>query len=737
MTAQVYSPQWYRVAALKPRLAPQVQVRRQLTRGERWMVLVDALTGRSVRLNRAAYEMAGRMDGARSMAQLWARAQQDTDDPPTQDDVLDVLMKLHEAALLEFDAPAAQVLGGALAARAMDASPEPSTKRQGFNPLAWRVPLGNPGAVLNRLGTVQRLCFTRTAAGVWGLMLALLLGLAWWHGPALWAHGATWLGTPRFAWLALLLYPPIKLVHELAHGLAVRRWGGTVREAGVTLMLGVPVPYVDASAASAFAHARERMVVSAAGILVELAIACVSLLVWLNASEGWVRDTAFAALVITTVSTLVFNANPLQRLDGYHVLCDALGLPNLAPRSRAWWLQALQRRLLDTPSSEAMPMAPGERKWLLAYAPLSWVWTLVISAFSVAWLGSIAWVLGTAAAVLVGVTVVLRPAWMLVSTLASSARTQGWAAQRWRRWVGAAGLGIGAVLVVPLPHRLVAQGVVWPPEQAQLRAESGGVVSTVHHADGDTVTAGTLVLSLSNPDLQAQSAQADARVQALEADWMQTQAGHAQAQAQDSERAANLSAQLEAARAEALQWQTRLDALGVRAQTSGRIALPPSADLEGHFLKEGSLIGQVLTGAPPTVRVAVPQDRAAELRGRGAGDASPSVSVRLADAPARVREGMVLRDSEGAVPQLPSAALAERHGGDWPTDPADADGLRPLKPVVLVDVGVQPDAGDRVDDVHRLGARAWVRFDLGWSPLAWQGAQALRRAWLRHVHPQR
>jgi putative peptide zinc metalloprotease protein len=641
------------------------------------------------------------------------------------------------------------MLGSALAARAMAAAPDTTAPgRRRFNPLAWRVPLGNPGAVLNRLGAVQRLCFTRTAAAVWGLMLALLLGLAWWHGPALWAHGATWLGTPRFAWLALLLYPPVKLVHELAHALAVRRWGGTVREAGVTLMLGVPVPYVDASAASAFARARERMVVSAAGILAELAMASVSLMVWLTASEGWVRDAAFTVLIITTVSTLMFNANPLQRLDGYHVLCDAWGLPNLGPRSRAWWLQALQRRLLDTPSSEAMALAPGERKWLVAYAPLSWAWTLVISALSVAWLGSIAWALGAAAALLVGVMVVLRPAWALVSTLAHSARTQTRAAQRWRRWLGVAAGGLGIVLMAPLPHRLVAQGVVWPPEQAQLRAESGGVVSTVHHADGDTVTAGTLVLSLSNPDLQAQSAQADARVHALEADWMQTQGG---VPAPDSERVANLGAQLEAARAEALQWQTRLHGLGVRAQTSGRLALPPTADLAGHFLKEGALVGQVLTGAPPTVRVAVPQDRAAELRGRPASGATTTatataassaappapVSVRLADAPARVREGHVLRDSEGAVPQLPSAALAERHGGDWPTDPADADGLRPLKPVVLVDVAVQPDPGEPADAVHRLGARAWVRFDLGWSPLAWQGAQALRRAWLRQVHPQR
>lgn len=741
MSAQVFSAQWWRVAPLRPRLAPQVRVRRQLTRGERWMVLADELTGRSVRLNPAAYAVAGRMNGRHSMEQLWARAQQAHDDPPTQDELVDVLMTLHEAALLEFEATdGAPALDGAWAARAASGPGEPgpagAPARRPFNPLAWRIPLGHPGAWLDRLSGVQRLAFSAPAAGLWLAMVLLLVVLGAWHRAELWAHGATWLQTPRFAWLAVVLYPPIKAVHELAHGLAVRRWGGTVREAGVTLMMGLPVPYVDASAAAAFPRARERMVVSAAGIAVELAIASVSLLAWLALDEGWARDTAFVALAITTVSTLMFNANPLQRMDGYPLLCDALGLPNLGPRSRAWWMQALQRRLLDAPDGDAMPLAPGERPWLVAYAPLSWAWTLGTAALGVAWLSSLSWVLGTAAAGMVAVGLVGRPAWTIVRTLSRAARAQSHAARRWRRWsLGAAAAAV-ALLGVPVPQRLVAQGVVWPPEQAQLRAGSGGVVMAVHRADGDLVQAGDGVLSLGNADLWAAAAQADARVQALETEALQA-AGAAQAP-DGSERAANVLAQLEAARAEARQGHARLDELEVRAQSSGRVALPPAADLDGHYLKEGSLVGQVLTGEAPVVRVAVPADRASELRSGDRGAVGRAVSVRLADDRARPRDGHVVRDSQGAVPQLPGAALAERHGGEWPTDPADPEGLRPLKPVVLVDVAVDPAAAADPGEAtpQRLGARAWVRFDLGWSPLAWQGAQALRRAWLRHVNPQ-
>ncbi len=194
-------------------------------------------------------------------------------------------------------------------------------------------------------------------------MLQLVV-LAAQHAPQLWAHAARWMATPRFALLALALYIPIKLAHELAHGLAIRRFGAQVREAGVTLMMLMPVPYVDASAASGLEQRRHRIVVSAAGIMTELAFAALALPLWLWLDDGWLRDAAFVTLVVAGVSTLLFNGNPLQRLDGYYIFTDALGLPNLGPRSRSWWQQTLRRRLLRLPGAEPMPVARGETPWL-------------------------------------------------------------------------------------------------------------------------------------------------------------------------------------------------------------------------------------------------------------------------------------------------------------------------------------------------------------------------------------
>ena len=105
--------------------------------------------------------------------------------------------------------------------------------------------------------------------------------------------------------------------------------------------------------------------------MVELGIAAIALGVWLAVQPGLVRDIALVTLFICSVSTLLFNANPLLRFDGYYILCDALDLPNLASRSRAYWFARMEHVLRGTAPSAAVEPARGERKWLETYAPLA------------------------------------------------------------------------------------------------------------------------------------------------------------------------------------------------------------------------------------------------------------------------------------------------------------------------------------------------------------------------------
>ena len=169
-----------------------------------------------------------------------------------------------------------------------------------------------------------------------------------------------------------------------------------------------------------------------------------------------------------------------------------------------------------------------------------------------------------------------------------------------------------------------------------------------------------------------------------------------------------------------------LEALAARAHVGGRVALPQAGDLAGQFVQRGSLLGQVLTEAPPLVRLAMPETAARELR-----HGLSRISVRTSSSPWHVVDARLLRDSGGAVMQLPSAALSRHHGGPVATDPRDPKHLQPVQPVVVLDVELAAGAVG-----GRIGERAWVRFDGGLSPLALQLAREVRRAVMQHFNPQ-
>ena len=198
----------------------------------------------------------------------------------------------------------------------------------------------------------------------------------------------------------------MKCVHEIAHGLAIRKWHGVVGNAGITLLVLVPVPFVDASAANAFER-RQRIVVSAAGVMTELLIAAAAF--WYGwRSPGTAARPRLTTFFIGAISSLLFNGNPLLRFDGYYVLADLIDLPNLASRSQRWWHARIGRHLFGA-SIPLLDTAPGEAKWLALYAPGSWCFQALIGYRIAGWLGGISPLLGVAVALLLIVTLAVLP----------------------------------------------------------------------------------------------------------------------------------------------------------------------------------------------------------------------------------------------------------------------------------------------------------------------------------------
>ena len=699
----VFSQRWFRVAALRPQLSLQVRVRRQRVRGTTWYVLALRGAGRAVRLNAAAYAIAGRLDGQVSVQQAWDQSLHAEHDNATQDEVIELLAKLQEAGLLQLDGAANfDVLLPHL--DTVTNPPRPASL------LAWRVPLGDPTALLNRLAFLTPRLFSPAACYLWIALVVLLLISVGQHATEIGAGLQRAVQSPQFALLSLALFVPIKAVHELAHGLAVRRWGGQVHEAGLTLMMLMPVPYMDASAASNFPQRRHRLTVSAAGIMAELAIASVALQGWLVMTDGMGRDAVLATLMITGVSTLIFNANPLQRLDGYFIFSDVMELPNLASRSRHWWSQFLYRLTLRDTAQESMPVAPGETPWLVVYAPLAWLYLLAIGAAAIAWLWTLSPLLAVLAAPTLIWQIILRPATRWFRDLHRWATSRATGIKRWRQTVVISALILAAVLLTPFPRSTLVRGVVWPADQTQLRAEEGGSIARILLHHGQTVQPGEMVLQLDNPQLRLQHEQQLDRVAALETQLFD--AIPFTHRILPDGRAGNATGDLERAQAELRRIDERIAALAVRALVEGRVALPKDRDLPGQFVQRGALIGRVMTQGPPIVRVALPQSLVEDL-----GQSGLQVSVWMAASLSNPHAAQLDRDSQSAVTELPSAALGTRHGGAIETDPRDPKGVLTQQPVVLLDVRL--NASGAVDS-ERIGERVWVRIASDFAPLLFQ-----------------
>jgi putative peptide zinc metalloprotease protein len=715
MSETTLSPLWYRVADLTPRLKPYVRVRRRMYRGQPWHVLSDPIACRYHLVDGAAYEIIGRFDGVRTVQQIWESVcAQNPVSAPTQAETIDMLVRLgrrdlfHSGAVPDLDQ------------QHRDRRQETMRRRMaGLNPLSFRVPLGNPSAWLARLAPRLSFCFGPTAAALWALLVVVGLIAAGSHFGELRASAAEGLLTPSFLALAWFCYPIMKLLHELGHALALHHWRGEVRQVGVAFLVLLPVPYIDASAASGLGSRAQRMAVSAAGIMVETGLAALAVLVWIAVEPGVVRDICLTVATIGGVSTLLVNANPLLRFDGYHILTDAASLPNLAPRSMEHWRYLLRRYLLRVAAAHSPGATRGERVWLCLYAPLSVGYQFWLSATVLLWLAERSPVMAALCAAGLGVALVGRPGFRALRYLASANEL----GSRRHHAIGIAATAALALLlaftVVPLPLSTTADGIVWVPEHAAVRAATEGFVDRVHVESGTDVRRGDLLVTLRNEALQAELAQAEAQLADAQATyWRAVQAGVADAQ--------RLAGDVTRYESDTDRLRTRVSQLALNAGTDGIFVMPKALDLPGAFMQKGELLAYVVAPEAADVRVAVPQDRAVLLRER-----TRAVSLRTVEDPTQEFEGTLCNDLPQAGYDVPSAALTSFGGGQIVADPADRRGLRTREPVALCELSV-PQLG-----TSRLGGHVLVRFDHGFEPLGTQLARRLRQLLLQHVDAAR
>ncbi len=710
MAESLFSPSWYRVKLLKPQLRRHARIHRHFYRGRLWYVLQDPTSGRLHRFNPAAHTLIGLMDGRRSVQEIWELASTRLgDDMPTQDEVIQLLAKLHQADVLQCDvAPDTAELF-----HRFEQTRQRQLKQRFSGPLAIKIPLYDPDRLVGRLIKYLYPLFNRFGFLLWAVVVLTGLVLAASHWPELTDDVIDRVLAAENLMLLWITFPLVKALHEFGHALAVKRWGGEVHEIGIMLLVFMPVPYVDASSASAFADKHRRIIVGAAGMMVEFFIAAIAMILWINLEPGFARATAFNTMLIAGVSTLLFNANPLLRFDGYYILADYLETPNLANRANQYLGYLAKKYIFKLRSAEPQADSIAERGWYVFYSIASFGYRMVIMVVIVLFVAGKFFVIGVIVAVWASYRLFLMPMVKPISHVLFSAQMQE---RRSRSVAILFGLIVTLILVLvalPVPMWTRAEGVIRVPEDSSVRAGSGGFVEHIVARPNQVVERGTPLLILKDPELEAQVKILAAQLDEAETRYYASLGG-------DRAEAEVAKQEINRVRTRLLDARRRLARLVLRSPADGVFVLPKAADLPGRYISRGSLLGYVLDYSDVIARVVIDQGDVDLIRRR-----TTKVELRLAERIAEVVEGRITREVPAATNELPSLALSMQAGGKIAVDPRQPGQQKSLQTLFVFDIALPAHLR-----VRHIGQRVQVRFDHGWSPLAWQAYRKIRQLFL-------
>lgn len=564
--------------------------------------------------------------------------------------------------------------------------------------LFFRFPLVRPDHWLERLYPLVRFLFTRTFLRVTLLVgiLGLVMIVQRWDE---FINTLPWFFSAEGMLVFALTLVAVKVLHELGHALTCKHYELRVPTMGIAFLVMWPVLYTDASDAWRLRRRRQRAFIDAAGVTVELLLACYAMLLWAVLPEGLARSVAFTVATTTWVLSLVVNLNPFMRFDGYYFLSDILNVPNLQERSFELGRWRLRKWIFggDAPPPERFPH--GLQRGLTAYAFGVWVYRFFL------FLGIALLVYHFFFKALGIFLFAVEIWWFILRPIMNEVK-------RWKAWVPGMSnrrrtillvAGLVALVVLVFPWR---QEVTVPAEwsQAQLTRifpiKSGRVEQLLVN-DGDTVAAGQPLLRMSSPALEHELLLARLEVERLDNAIAENAAS---SEKQFSERLV-LEQQLERARSSLAALERAREQLVIKAPHGGTVRGQDTELHEGRWIPTNKRLMTVVGTDGPRVLAWVTEK---EVGGISAGSDAYFYAANHfgpIDWPVRLT-----RVESSALGELDNPYHASSFGGDLPVREDRSQRLVPeiaLYRVHGVPQEGMPEPGMRI--------RGWVRLETGRS----------------------
>ncbi|MEL7544267.1 MAG: site-2 protease family protein [Pseudomonadota bacterium] len=558
--------------------------------------------------------------------------------------------------------------------------------------LFFRIPLVRPHKFLVATRFLARPFFSPllwllvVLSGVGGLYLA---SRQWETFKATFLDFLSLEGVALFALTAVL----IKVLHELGHAWTAERYGVRVTTMGIAFMVMMPLAYTDVTDAWRLTDRGQRLRIAAAGIAVELALACVATLAWVFLPDGPMRSAAFLTATTSWILTLAVNLNPFMKFDGYYLLSDGLGLANLQARAFALGRWQVRELLFGLGHPRPDTLSDSLAWRITLYAWCVWIYRLVLF-------------LGIALLVyhlffkLLGVTLfIIEIVWFIALPICKEVR-QWWVLRREimdarRVFVTGAVVAAGlAVCVVPIGWTLTLPAVVEAERAIAIHPPREGRIAEWSIAEGRRVRVGDVLAVLDVPDLRHRRAQTRHALTLLDLRLARI-AGDVRELAERT----TLERERIARQEELDGLERQLDELVLRAPHDGVVRDASAVLHVGAWVGSQALLGRVVAAVPasdtdmstaeiagvaaredqsdphggPLVRAYVNEDSLVRVSAGAQGAFVP-------DDPGRqVRAVIVRHVAQAGVRSLEIPYLASVHGGAIPSERDPDDRIRPRR----------------------------------------------------------
>lgn len=580
--------------------------------------------------------------------------------------------------------------------------------------LFFRKSLYDPDRLLGRLLPWVDWVYRPALLGALALFVVVTLGAALWNYQLVVAQGANFFTLSNLG-LTWLLFIVVKVLHEFAHGLTAKRFGAEVHEMGFMFILFTP--YLFCNVSDVWRGSKTaRIATGAAGLVVELFLAATAFWLWFATQPGLFHQMCFNTMVLCSISTLLFNGNPLMKFDGYYILSDALDIPNLRAKSNAWVTGWAQKYLLGKiPPQAAAPHEASPLFGFYAVAAYCYGWFILFSIsamiFDMLKPYGLEFISRTYVALFLFVSVVL-PLSRLGRSVRGTPSLRVAFFQRGRVAAAVAVLLFGLILVLPWQESIRRSAVLEHTRVATLSGSAPGVLREVLVSEGARVEPGQVLGRLHNPDLEF-------RLAALRLD-REAMLVQLRALSAESSHEARLALPVAAGQVRELDEEIfgvekKMDTLELKAPYSGVVRTPRPAELAGRYFAAGQPVLEVGEVGGSRLLIALDEQQARKVR--------PGQEVRAAFSglPGEVFRGKVVQVPVSPAAGLCAPSLSNVLGGDVPSElgpvgqaplPSvahfEAEAVLDMEPEKLALLRAQSAARARIEVRHTTLA-GWLR----------------------------